>query len=101
LGSGGSVLGDDCDDVRCNLEERVFDGILESGRGAWATAAGSVEPQVDDAIADGSKFNVAAVGFEIRTSFFDAAQHASLYVVRMKVVQQKHAGDQVVLQRFA
>jgi hypothetical protein len=60
-----------------------------------------VEAQVDDAIADGSEFDVAAVGFEIRAGFLDAAQYAGLEVVRMKVVQQEHAGDKVVLQRLA
>jgi hypothetical protein len=101
LRCGDGVFRDDFDNVGCDLEERVFDSILESEGGAWATAAGSVEAEVDDAIADGSEFNVAAVGFEIRAGFLDAAQNAGLEVVRMKVVQQEHAGDEVVLQRFA
>jgi hypothetical protein len=101
LHCGCGVFGDDLDDVGRDLEERVFDGILESERGARATAAGSVEAQVDDAIADGSEFDVAAVGLEIRAGFVDAAQHAGFEVVGMKVMQQEHAGDEVVLQRVA
>ncbi len=97
---GWSVLGSGVDldphDLRRRRFDRSFDGELEGDGGGRAAVAAAEQSELDDVVTDREQFDVAAMGAEIRPDVVQRLLDAGGDVVRMQVVHQQQAGDEVV-----